>query len=215
MMKVYSRRATLMGRKPYDAEIEYLEIPKSTDAPTKRAYINTGYIETPGFGFYVEAYGNGNYHGGVNFAALGYDSGIYTATDYTILQKHGANGTFGFKSAPGNYRIKFVWELILNNNTATYRVKRNNSETSGTFTVEDFPPPKEPILIGYGMTNSVTQRRTSGGFYLYRVVFYEYQTIVKDFIPVRVGNIGYMFDKVSGKLFGNAGTGNFILGPDK
>ena len=37
----------------------------------------------------------------------------------------------------------------------------------------------------------------------------------RDFIPVRVGNVGYMYDKVSGKLFGNAGTGSFILGPDK
>lgn len=33
-------------------------------------------------------------------------------------------------------------------------------------------------------------------------------------IPVRKGNVGYMYDKVSGKLFGNAGTGAFILGPD-
>jgi len=33
-------------------------------------------------------------------------------------------------------------------------------------------------------------------------------------IPVRIGNIGYMFDKVTGKMFGNSGTGNFVLGPD-
>lgn len=40
-------------------------------------------------------------------------------------------------------------------------------------------------------------------------------SLVLDFIPVRVGNVGYMYDKVSGKLFGNAGTGAFILGADK
>jgi hypothetical protein len=40
-------------------------------------------------------------------------------------------------------------------------------------------------------------------------------TLLLDCIPVRVGNVGYMYDKVSGKLFGNAGTGKFILGPDK
>lgn len=38
--------------------------------------------------------------------------------------------------------------------------------------------------------------------------------LVRDFIPVRVGNVGYMYDKVSGQLFGNSGTGDFILGPD-
>lgn len=36
-----------------------------------------------------------------------------------------------------------------------------------------------------------------------------------DFIPVRVGQVGYMYDRVSGKLFGNnAGTGKFIIGQD-
>ena len=38
---------------------------------------------------------------------------------------------------------------------------------------------------------------------------------ILDFIPVRVGTTGYMYAKVSGQLFGNAGTGSFILGPDK
>lgn len=35
-----------------------------------------------------------------------------------------------------------------------------------------------------------------------------------NFIPVRVGQVGYIYDKVSGQLFGNAGTGSFILGND-
>lgn len=39
-------------------------------------------------------------------------------------------------------------------------------------------------------------------------------TTLFDLIPVRVGQTGYMYDKVSGQLFGNAGTGNFILGND-
>jgi hypothetical protein len=39
--------------------------------------------------------------------------------------------------------------------------------------------------------------------------------LLYDFIPVRIGTTGYMYDKVSGQLFGNAGTGSFILGPDK
>lgn len=39
--------------------------------------------------------------------------------------------------------------------------------------------------------------------------------ITFDSIPVRVGQVGYMYDRVSGQLFGNAGTGQFILGPDK
>ena len=33
-------------------------------------------------------------------------------------------------------------------------------------------------------------------------------------IPVRCGTTGYMYDSVSGTLFGNAGTGDFIVGTD-
>lgn len=38
--------------------------------------------------------------------------------------------------------------------------------------------------------------------------------LMVDMIPVRVGNIGYMYDRVSGQLFGNAGKGEFVLGAD-
>ena len=36
-----------------------------------------------------------------------------------------------------------------------------------------------------------------------------------DGIPVRKGTTGYLYDRVSKQLFGNAGTGDFVLGPDK
>lgn len=39
-------------------------------------------------------------------------------------------------------------------------------------------------------------------------------TILCNLFPVRIGQVGYMYDTVSGKLFGNIGTGNFVLGPD-
>ena len=36
-----------------------------------------------------------------------------------------------------------------------------------------------------------------------------------DFIPVRKGTFGYTYDRIAGQLFGNSGTGAFIIGPDK
>ena len=37
-----------------------------------------------------------------------------------------------------------------------------------------------------------------------------------DMIPVRKDGVGYMYDKISGQLFGNAaGKGAFVIGPDK
>ena len=39
-------------------------------------------------------------------------------------------------------------------------------------------------------------------------------TLVLNLIPVRCGTTGYMYDRVSGTLFGNDGTGDFIVGAD-
>lgn len=44
---------------------------------------------------------------------------------------------------------------------------------------------------------------------------YDGDIIKRDMIAVRKGGIGYMYDRVSGELFGNVGTGEFSLGPDK
>lgn len=44
---------------------------------------------------------------------------------------------------------------------------------------------------------------------------YEDGALILDFIPVRVGQTGYLYDRVSGELFGNDGTGSFTLGNDK
>ena len=38
--------------------------------------------------------------------------------------------------------------------------------------------------------------------------------VVFDLIPVRKNGVGYMYDKVSGTLFGNAGSGAFTYGND-
>lgn len=38
--------------------------------------------------------------------------------------------------------------------------------------------------------------------------------IIMDLIPVRVGQVGYLYDIISGNLYGNKGTGDFIIGQD-
>ena len=57
-----------------------------------------------------------------------------------------------------------------------------------------------------------------GKYRLYSFSLYDNDTrrYLLDFQPVRVGRIGYLFDRVSGEYlpFGNKGTGSFILGPD-
>lgn len=49
---------------------------------------------------------------------------------------------------------------------------------------------------------------------LYWCKVYEDGVLTYDFIPVRYRGVGYLYDKVSGRLFGNQGSGEFVIGAD-
>ena len=71
-----------------------------------------------------------------------------------------------------------------------------------------------PLTLFCAMRNLTTpMRQCIGKLYYLRIDIND--VMVVDFIPVRIGTTGYLYDKVSGTLFGNAGTGSFTLGPDK
>lgn len=57
---------------------------------------------------------------------------------------------------------------------------------------------------------------TVTGIYLkiYDLKLWKSGKIKLDLVPVRVGDEGFMYDKVSGRLLGNSGSGRFVLGPD-
>lgn len=68
---------------------------------------------------------------------------------------------------------------------------------------------RRPLLL---FSSDGTTRFMYGRIYSFRVD--KADKTILDLIPVRVGNEGFMYDKVSGKLYGNSGDGRFILGPD-
>ena len=80
------------------------------------------------------------------------------------------------------------------------------------------------LLVTASSTTSVTTSKTlslfsdhgsdSNKFKLYYFKLMSNHVTVLDMIPVRVGQVGYMYDRVSKTLFGNAGTDSFILGAD-
>ena len=63
--------------------------------------------------------------------------------------------------------------------------------------------------------NGNVNRLSKSRFYSFSATDVNSDELVVDLIPVRKGAVGYIYDRVSGKLFGNAGTGAFIIGPDK
>ena len=63
-------------------------------------------------------------------------------------------------------------------------------------------------------TDGIPKNNTCGRGRCHYFKIYDGNILLFDAIPVRVGDVGYMYDKVSGQLFGNAGTGEFVLGAD-
>lgn len=80
-------------------------------------------------------------------------------------------------------------------------------------TTASFTTPSTLFLFCVRMANLTPDYYWTGRLYYLQIS--ENGTFVRDLIPVRVGTVGYMYDRVSGQLFGNSGTGNFILGNDK
>lgn len=69
-----------------------------------------------------------------------------------------------------------------------------------------------PICLCARNTNGTVDHNIQGN--LYSAQIYQGGVLVRDMYPVRVGQVGYMYDRVSKRLFGNSGTGTFTLGPD-
>ena len=77
-------------------------------------------------------------------------------------------------------------------------------------------PGSYPMLIFHvSSVNSIAPDGNGVKMKLYSCKIYESNVLICDFIPVRVGQVGYLYDKVSDTFFGNSGSGSFILGPDK
>ena len=62
--------------------------------------------------------------------------------------------------------------------------------------------------------NNIGSNLPFDGLRLHDFVAMRNDITLRRYIPVRVGQVGYLYDKVSGQLFGNQGTGAFVVGPD-
>lgn len=188
--------------KPYDAEIEYLEstgtqfidtnfIPNVNSA----AHIIWSSVEKNPYGYFgsrsLDTYGNYRFCGttfssGRSFTfAMTYDK---WADNKVELQN---NTIYDCYAENGKYII-------------------NGTEYSSDV-ISDYQGSTFNLFRYYRGNNSWNLSKMR----CYGLKLYSNNALVCDMIPVRVGQVGYMYDKVSGQLFGNDGSDNFILGNDK
>lgn len=214
---------------PYDAEIEYIE-------STGTQYINTLYHINPNTSFDWDvcfcmnnktdnssALNNGfiGVDATESYYTFSWNFGStreqYNTIYYWCRSKYGVSmGPKGTEPGTTVIQRTFNYSNLFENNfenrtTIHYENQQVTMFESNIQTLECIHTFNSNLLI-HGNASGAFDRMN---LRTHSLKLYDNNVLIRDFIPVRVGQIGYMYDKVSGQLFGNQGTGDFILGSDK
>ena len=193
------------GLKLYDAKIEYLE-------STGTQYINSGYrLWTSSITIETEmAFTDLTVNRSIEGAADAFYYGINNQRYETAYQNYwGTTDTnfHTFKKTLTKSSNKFIAQTWIDGIS-----RYNSTSTSINTAIRSYI-----TLFGTSSSSEVGENFSVAGYLKCRKISFKLiidEEVVRDMIPVRKGNIGYMYDKVSGQLFGNSGTGSFTLGPD-
>lgn len=201
-----------LGRKPklpYDAEVAYLE-------STGTQWIDTGIVPTNSHGFSISCALNGVSATSYNSRAIGVHQ-VNVRWLFSLQISGGNNTFFGWNTAMSNlggYSNLQTVEASLN------FMNDRKAILDGSVKASDLGNLGAFSRTAYLFANN---RDASGEMFLGRIFSCKISNVgdvVRDFIPVRFTNTlgqseGAMYDRVSGQLFRNAGTGAFVIGPDK
>ena len=197
---------------PYDAEVEWL----SSD---RHQYIITDYIPSSRTHWRID------YKFNVIEQVFSCVAGIAGASNNDRSMQFGHNSdanynTYYYNSSVNNYPNSGIdtSRTVIYRDGSTAKMTKIGGTYNGSRQLNStFTCPSEIVLFGRMLNGEV------GGLSdatIYSVQFGEGGELVRDFIPVRFTNEngvseGVLYDRVSGKLFRNAGTGAFAIGPDK
>lgn len=186
------------GGLPYDAKVAYIE-----GTGTQKIEIPVSVIRGDDFAVGIRLYFTNTTSTGFLFGSktsqtifsqkYSYDDSTNMLTFASTIGGNGTNG--GSSMSLGEWH--------------DYELSTSGKTVDGTFsslprTITSF---SSLFLMGY-LNRSAYPYRLSSCYINHNGVR------IYDMIAVRIGTVGYMYDTVSGELFGNVGSGTFILGPD-
>jgi hypothetical protein len=197
---VYKKQPAL----PYDAEIEYLE-------STGTQYIDTGISCNADYTIYVEFN-----------SAIGTEAIIGTRRS-TRTKEHAlvmaSEGDVSYRSSNANTQTPSIalYDGYTASTWVSARCEREKLYIDNSLVAQisnwiTFTSAIHYYLFGM-CTNGSASNLGSKKIRAFKIS--NNGQMLLDMISVRVGTTGYMYDKVSNQLFGNRGTGNFVLGNDK
>lgn len=201
-MLINLRNALMAGKRlPYDAEVEYLQ-------SSGTQYIDTGFI--PSSNTSVEI-GYKTADAQLNTVLFGCR---VTYSDRSFCVWANANGKIRFDYSANSMDNKDGPNPIVGSWVQIAKRKERNFVNGTEYTANatnTFACNGNAYL--FAMNDNGTANWLISAQISYCKIW-DNNVLVRDYIPVRKGTVGYLYDRVSGKLFGNAGTGDFVLGPD-
>ena len=202
-LKLFGDRK-MMKQLPYDAEVEYLE-------STGTQWIDTGVVPNSDYGFEVE------------LMKIDISETVPLGT-WKSWMKEMFGGDFKYTQKPylrtvSSNNIEINYRKINNIIIEKLHHKRLTLECNGlldydnVFT-ESFACNFSIFLFGCNHSGVI---KFNGICRIFRAqITDENDTLIRDFIPVLDRDMRpAMYDRVTGKLFYNKGTGEFVIGPDK
>lgn len=211
IIRAYQGDALVWGEPPlYDAEIEYLE---NSVEGGGTAYIELDYIPKDQDNECYAVFELLGYPEGMNFAQW---FGCYVTdnTDIYRISQYGKN----LDSINAYFNSKYGKIQVFSNiqNNVRYNIYLGNGIATVNGVTQEIQ-----TLKGDDNTAAIrifVSNNTKGWTYgrMYSLKWIKDGNVVFDLIPVRKGDVGYMYDKVSKKLYGNKNNdgSKFILGPD-
>lgn len=205
------------GSLPYDAEIEYLQF-------TGTQYINIGYCQTSrNIEIRIGMQWTGNTANQFE-SFFGYMTNASTLTPRSGLHKYQGKWMLGTNATQPTTNIDGDEHDFLIKGVASANKEELCSPTASLGTAATASTGLSnntmPYFIGCRNRNGSVDNYAYFRLMSFRLMMFGDSNHTKilyniELIPVRIGQVGYLYDNVSGQLFGNSGTGNFTLGADK
>lgn len=191
---------TAVAETYYDAEVEYLQ---SENSGSGRPFIDTGVKTSANIKFEIKTAGL--------YAAdthpIGGRTGVNNNTFYPMLRYSGQiRWYYGSSYYSKNITPATGTAYILKNTSGANKLYFGNTEIGGPTSEASFSLDYNIYLFAINSGGS-NYTSTEAVIRIYYAKIYDSSgNLVRDFIPVRKNGVGYMFDKVSKTLFGNANT---------
>ena len=177
---------------PYDAEVEWIDF-------NGGAGVDTGIVPTLTTITNINCCYNDN--GGVL-------STIFAADNIGYVLRRNAKNELQYSGGEWWYYADVDFTEFAN-----YSIRPDGAYKDGLNIIRRALSKNQTQSLTIGIRRS--QPSQVGGLRVKALSMSDNNETLRDYTPVRVGSVGYFYDKVSKQLFGNSFAGELVIGPDK